>query len=242
MKRLRVRPTVAAFTGAVCAALLLRSFAVGVGPDEFSLLTMAAAIRNGDLPYAAYWDVRPPLAYLWALPSAYAEDAVTAVGLLRLLAWAALAGAAWIFFCLFQRSLGVAPAALGRWRCCRDEHDRAARRRPAEPFQHGPVRDGVRLLSGGAAWMAGARQSVRRRPGATAWRQPPDGLLRLRIAGRRIALDDGAGRLTALSLTALAMLGESRQGAFRQTSVNPKAWLWQRRCAGSWSLPFHRLR
>lgn len=113
MKRLRVRPAVAAFTGAVFAAFLLRSFAVGVGPDEFSLLTMAAAVRNGDLPYAAYWDVRLPLAYLWALPSAYAEDAGTAVGLLRLLAWAALAGAAWIFFCLFQRSLGIAPAALG---------------------------------------------------------------------------------------------------------------------------------
>lgn len=113
MKRLRVRPAVAAFTGAVFAAFLLRSFAVGVGPDEFSLLSMAAAIRNGDLPYAAYWDVRLPLAYLWALPSAYAEDAGTAVGLLRLLAWAAQAGAAWIFFCLFQRSLGIAPAALG---------------------------------------------------------------------------------------------------------------------------------
>ena len=113
VKRQRVRPAVAAFTGAVFAAFLFRSFAVGVGPDEFSLLAMAASVRDGDLPYAAYWDVRLPLAYLWALPSAYTEGAGTAVGLLRLLAWAAQAGAAWIFFCLFQRSLGVVAAVLG---------------------------------------------------------------------------------------------------------------------------------
>ena len=35
------------------------------------------------------------------------------MALLRLLAWAAQAGAAWIFFCLFQRTLGIAAAALG---------------------------------------------------------------------------------------------------------------------------------
>ena len=114
MKRRRVRPAVAAFTGAVFTAVLFRSFAVGVGPDEFSLLSMAVAVRNGEFPYAAHWDVRLPLAYLWALPSAYTEEAGTAVALLRLLAWAAQAGAAWIFFCLFQRSLGIAAAAIGR--------------------------------------------------------------------------------------------------------------------------------
>ena len=112
-RRSRVRPAVAAFAGTVFTALLFRSFAVGVGPDEFSLLAMAESMRTGAFPYAAYWDVRPPLAYLWALPSAYAENAATSVGLLRLLAWAAQAGAAWLFFCLFQRSLGVAAAAVG---------------------------------------------------------------------------------------------------------------------------------
>ena len=112
-RRSGVRPAVAAFAGTVFTALILRTFAAGVGPDEFSLLAMAQSIRDGALPYAAYWDVRPPLAYLWALPSAYAENAATSVALLRLLAWAAQAGAAWLFFCLFQRSLGVAAAAVG---------------------------------------------------------------------------------------------------------------------------------
>lgn len=103
----------AAFPAVVLGALLLRSLFVGVGADEFSLLTMANAVRDGGLPYASHWDVRPPLAYLLGLPSAYADDAAKAMAALRMLAWLAQAGAAWIFFCLFKRTLGVAPAALG---------------------------------------------------------------------------------------------------------------------------------
>ena len=109
----QVRPAVAAFPAAVLAALLLRPLFVGVGADELSLLTMARAVRDGILPYAAYWDVRPPLAYLLGLPSAYAEDAAGAVAMLRLSAWLAQAAAGWIFFCLFWRTLGVAAAAAG---------------------------------------------------------------------------------------------------------------------------------
>lgn len=229
MKRLRVRPTVAAFTGAVCAALLLRSFAVGVGPDEFSLLTMAAAIRNGDLPYAAYWDVRPPLAYLWALPSAYAEDAATAVGLLRLLAWAALAGAAWIFFCLFQRSLGVAPAALGALALLAATNMTGLH--AAALPNHFSMALSVTAFACLVAGLRGRREQGKASGGGPA--QRPGGTRRMAyfasalLAGALPWTMVQAG-LTALSLAALAMLGESRQGAFRQTSVNPKAWLWQR--------------
>ena len=109
----QVRPAVAAFPAAVLAALLLRSLFAGVGADELSLLTMARAVRDGILPYAAYWDVRPPLAYLLGLPSAYAESAAGAVAMLRLLAWLAQAAAGWIFFCLFWRTLGLAAAMAG---------------------------------------------------------------------------------------------------------------------------------
>lgn len=111
--RWRIRPAVAALPAAFFAALLLRPLFVGVGADEFSLLAMARSIRNGALPYAVHWDVRPPLAYLWGLPSAYAEDASAAVGLLRMLALLAQSVAAWIFFCLFQRTLGATAAAVG---------------------------------------------------------------------------------------------------------------------------------
>ena len=113
MPKRRVRPAVAAFPAVLLAALLLRTLLVGVGADEFSLLTMAHALRDGFLPYAVHWDVRPPLAYLLGLPSAYADDAASAVAIFRMLAWLAQAAAAWVFFCLFQRTLGVASAALG---------------------------------------------------------------------------------------------------------------------------------
>lgn len=109
----RVRPAVAALPAALLVSLLCRSIVHGVGADELSLLTMGQSIRAGFLPFERYWDVRPPLAYLWALPSAYAEDAARAVVTLRWLAWLAQAGAAWIFFCLFRRTLGAGPAALG---------------------------------------------------------------------------------------------------------------------------------
>ena len=109
----RVRPAVAALPVALLVTLLCRSLAHGVGADELSLLTMAQSIHAGFFPYDEYWDVRPPLAYLWALPSAYIDDATRAVVALRLLAWLAQALAAWICFCLFRKTLGAVAAALG---------------------------------------------------------------------------------------------------------------------------------
>ena len=109
----RVRPAVAALPGALLVTLLCRSLAHGVGADELSLLTMGQSIHAGFLPYEEYWDVRPPLGYLWALPSAYVDDATRAIVMLRLLAWLAQALAAWICFCLFRKTLGTVAAALG---------------------------------------------------------------------------------------------------------------------------------
>ena len=109
----RVRPAVAALPAALLVSLLYRSMVHGVGADELSLLTMGQSIRAGLFPFEEYWDVRPPLAYLWALPSAYAEDATRAIVALRWLSWLAQALAAWIFFCLFRKTLGMSAAALG---------------------------------------------------------------------------------------------------------------------------------
>ena len=113
MRSNRVRPAVAAFPLAVVATLLLRQLWVGVGADEFSLLRMAEVLRGGEFPYAEYWDVRPPLAYLWGLPSTFLEDAGASVALLRVLAWLAHVAAGYAFFCLFQRGLGVGAAGVG---------------------------------------------------------------------------------------------------------------------------------
>ena len=109
----RVRPVIAAFVAAVLVSIAFRSFVHGVGADEFSLLAMAQAMREGSLPYQRYWDVRLPLSYVWALPSAYFDDAVRSVVALRWLAWLAQALTAWLFFCLFRKTLGGAAAALG---------------------------------------------------------------------------------------------------------------------------------
>ena len=109
----RVRPAVAAFPLAIFATMLLRQLFVGVGADELSLLRMGEVVRAGSFPYAEYWDVRPPLAYLIGLPSAFADDAGRAVALLRMFAWLAHAAAAYLFFCLFQRGVGVLAAAVG---------------------------------------------------------------------------------------------------------------------------------
>lgn len=111
----RVRPEIAAIPLVVIATFAFRakSLAVGVGADEFSLLIMAGVILEGGIPYADFWDVRPPLAYLWGLPSAYMQDTVTAIKTLRLLALFAQGAAAWLFFCLFRRQLGTLAAALG---------------------------------------------------------------------------------------------------------------------------------
>ena len=111
----RVRPEIAAIPLVVIATFAFRakSLTVGVGGDEFSLLAMADAIREGGFPYAYFWDVRPPLAYLWGLPSAYMEDAVVAIKTLRLLALFAQGVAAWLFFCLFRRPFGSLVAGLG---------------------------------------------------------------------------------------------------------------------------------
>ena len=110
-----VRPEIAAIPLIVIATFAFRakSLAVGVGGDEFSLLAMAGVILEGKFPYAEFWDVRPPLAYLWGLPSAYMQDTVTAIKTLRLLALLAQGVAAWLFFCLFRRQLGPLAAALG---------------------------------------------------------------------------------------------------------------------------------
>ena len=113
LAELRVRPAFAALPAAVLLTFAFRSFAHGVGADELSLLVMAQAIRDGTLPYETYWDVRPPLAYLWSLPSTFAGDATRAVATLRMAAWLAQVLAVWTFFCLFQRALGKAAAALG---------------------------------------------------------------------------------------------------------------------------------
>ena len=110
-----VRPEIVAIPVLVVLTFALRakSLTVGVGGDEYSLLAMAAAILDGGFPYEDFWDVRPPFAYFWGLPSAYVEDAVTAVKTLRLLAVLAQAIAAWVFFCLFRRELGSLPASIG---------------------------------------------------------------------------------------------------------------------------------
>ena len=94
----RVRPEIAAIPLIVLATFAFRakSLTVGVGGDEFSLLAMAGAILEGKFPYAEFWDVRPPLAYLWGLPSAYMQDTVAAIKTLRLLALLAQGGAAWL--------------------------------------------------------------------------------------------------------------------------------------------------
>ena len=111
----RVRPEIAAIPLIVLVTFAFRakSLAVGVGGDEFSLLAMAGVILEGKFPYAEFWDVRPPLAYLWGLPSAYLQDTVTAIKTLRLLALLAQGVAAWLFFCLFRRQLGSLASALG---------------------------------------------------------------------------------------------------------------------------------
>ena len=111
--RYRVRPAFAAFPAAVAGTWLVREFFHGVGVDEMSLLAMGQALAEGSLPYAAYWDVRMPLAYLWGWVSVHPGDAVRSVATLRLLAWFAQIGAVWLFFCLFQRTLGKPAAAVG---------------------------------------------------------------------------------------------------------------------------------
>ena len=111
----RVRAEVAALPLFVLAACAFRakSFVTGVGADEFSLLLMAERVRDGLFPYEGYWDVRPPLAYLFGLPSTFTPDSVRSVAALRLLALLAHAAAAWTFFCLFCRTLGIRAAAVG---------------------------------------------------------------------------------------------------------------------------------
>ena len=111
-RKRRVRPAIAALPVAVAATFILRQMPAGVGADELSLLAMGQAWREGALPYTLYWDVRMPLAYLWGLVSA-GGDAVLSVTTLRMMVWLTHAGAAWLFFCLFQRTLGRPAAAVG---------------------------------------------------------------------------------------------------------------------------------
>ena len=111
-RKSKVRPAFAALPLAVAATFVARQMSHGVGVDELSLLAMGQALRDGALPYTLYWDVRMPLTYLWGFVSASA-DAMRSVATLRTLAWAAHMGAAWLFFCLFQRTLGRPAAAVG---------------------------------------------------------------------------------------------------------------------------------
>ena len=111
-RKSKVRPAFVALPLAVAATFIARQMSHGVGVDELSLLAMGQALRDGALPYTLYWDVRMPLAYLWGFVSASA-DAGRAVATLRTLAWFAHMGAAWLFFCLFQRTLGRSAAAVG---------------------------------------------------------------------------------------------------------------------------------
>ncbi len=94
-------------------AFRAKSFSAGVAADEYSLLAMASVILKGGFPYADFWDVRPPLAYLWGLPSSLIGDTVAAIATLRLLALLAQGVSAWLFFCLFRRQLGSVAAAVG---------------------------------------------------------------------------------------------------------------------------------
>ncbi len=104
-----------AFPIAILAAFLFRaeSFSTSMGPDELSLLVMAKSILDGSFPYEVYWDVRAPLAYFIALPSALFDDAFAALAALRLLTVLVQAGATWTFFCLFRRGLGTPAALIG---------------------------------------------------------------------------------------------------------------------------------
>ena len=112
----RVRVEFVAVPFAVLAALLFRaeSFGTSMGPDELSLLIMARSMIDGAFPYEVYWDIRAPLAYVIALPSALLlPDAFAALAVLRVITVLVHAGAAWTFFCLFRRSLGVPGAVIG---------------------------------------------------------------------------------------------------------------------------------
>ena len=104
-----------AFPIAILAAFLFRaeSFGTSMGPDELSLLVMAKSILDGAFPYEIYWDVRAPLAYFIALPSALFNDAFAALATLRLVTVFVQAGATWTFFCLFRRALGVPATLIG---------------------------------------------------------------------------------------------------------------------------------
>lgn len=111
----RVRAEFVALPVAVIAAFLFRagSFGTSMGPDELSLLVMARSMVDGAFPYEIYWDPRAPLAYFIALPSALLGDGFTALATLRLLTVFVHAAAAWMFFCLFRRTLGVPGALVG---------------------------------------------------------------------------------------------------------------------------------
>ena len=113
--RARPRAEFVAFPIAILAAFLFRaeSFSTSMGPDELSLLVMAKSILDGAFPYEVYWDVRAPLAYFIALPSALFDDAFAALAALRLLTVLVQAGATWTFFCLFRRALGTPAALIG---------------------------------------------------------------------------------------------------------------------------------
>ena len=113
--QLKARAEIVGFPIAILAAFLFRaeSFGTSMGPDELSLLVMAKSILDGSFPYEVYWDVRAPLAYFIALPSALFEDAFVALATLRLLTVFVHAGATWTFFCLFRRALGVPAALIG---------------------------------------------------------------------------------------------------------------------------------
>ncbi len=144
-----------AFPIAILAAFLSRaeSFSTSMGPDELSLLVMAKSIIDGAFPYEIYWDVRAPLAYFIALPSALFDDAFAALATLRLLTVFVQAGATWTFFCLFRRTLGAPGRGTRPARF--DEHGGSAPPCDAQPFRHGHVPGSLRVPGGGYSGQPG---------------------------------------------------------------------------------------
>ena len=149
--RSRARVEFVAFPIAILAAFLFRaeSFSTSMGPDELSLLVMAKSIIDGAFPYEVYWDVRAPLAYFIALPSALFDHAFAALATLRLLTVFVQAAATWTFFCLFRRALGAPAALIGSRPAGFDEHGGSSPPCDAQPFRHGHLPGGFRVPGGG---------------------------------------------------------------------------------------------
>ena len=141
-----------AFPIAILAAFLFRaeSFSTSMGPDELSLLVMAESIIDGAFPYEIYWDVRAPLAYFIALPSALFDDAFAALATLRLLTVFVQAGGEMDVLLPLPARAGHPCGADRSARPARfDEHGGPAPPRDAQPFRYGDVPGCFRVPGGG---------------------------------------------------------------------------------------------